>query len=111
VYPQLGLGAGGFTVDIGSAGTATDFDEVLDDPNRRAELTRGSLLVSLALNATYTLSGANEAGGFRIGVQAGYLFAAYSGDWQLDEDALANGPDAGFGGPFVRLLLGGGGVD
>ncbi len=109
VYPQVGLGAGGFTVDLGSAGTATEFDEVLDDPNRRAELSRGSLLVSLALNATYEFSTSKEAGGFRVGLQAGYLFAPYSSDWQLDEDTLADGPDAGFDGPFIRLLIGGGG--
>lgn len=109
VYPQVGLGAGGFTVDIESAGTATELDEVLDDPNRRAELTRGSLLVSLALNATYAFSSSEEEGGFRIGLQAGYLLAPYSSDWQLDEDALADGPDAGFDGPFIRLLIGGGG--
>ena len=109
VYPQLGVGAGGFTVDIGSAGEATEFDDVLDNPNRRAELSRGSLLVSLALNATYAFSGAKEPGGFRLGVQAGYLLAPYSSDWQLDADALADGPDAGFDGPFIRLLIGGGG--
>lgn len=109
VYPQLGLGAGGFTVDIGSTGEAA-FDDVLDDPNRRAELTRGSLLVSLAANATYTFSGPDEAGGFRIGLQAGYLLAPLSGDWQLDDTALDDAPDtSGFGGPFVRLLIGGGG--
>jgi hypothetical protein len=111
VYPQLGVGAGGFSVDIGSAGAATEFDDVLDDPNRSAELSRGSLLVSLALNATYELSGPGEAGGFRIGVQAGYLFAPYSSDWRLDQDALSDGPDAGFDGPFIRLLIGGGGED
>ena len=111
VYPQVGVGAGGFTVDIGSAGTATAFDEVLNNPNRSAELSRGSLLVSLAVSATYEFSGPDEAGGFRIGLQAGYLLAPYSGDWQLDADALENGPDAGFDGPFIRLLIGGGGAD
>lgn len=111
VYPQVGVGAGGFTVDIGSAGEATEFDEVLDDPNRRAELSRGSLLVSLALNATYELfSAPDEAGGLRIGVQAGYLFAPFSGEWQLDDNPLDDGPDTtGFDGPFIRLLIGGGG--
>jgi len=113
VYPQVGVGAGGFTVDIGSTGEATEFDEVLDDPNRRAELSRGSLLVSLALNATYELfSAPDEAGGLRIGVQAGYLFAPFSSEWQLDNNPLDDGPDTtGFDGPFVRLLIGGGGGD
>lgn len=110
VYPQVGVGAGGLTVDIGSTGEATDFDDVLDDPNRRAELTRGSLLVSLAVNLTYeAFSAPDEEGGFRIGLQAGYLLAPLSSDWQLDDAALDDGPDAGFGGPFVRLLIGGGG--
>lgn len=111
VYPQVGIGAGGFTVDIGSVGDINDFDDVLDDPNRRAELTRGSLLVSLGVGATYAFSQPDESGGFRIGLQAGYLFAPYSSDWQLDDASLDNGPDAGFDGPFIRLLIGGGGGD
>lgn len=112
VFPQVGLGGGGFTVDIGSTGEATEFDDVLGDPNRRAELSRGSLLVSLAVTATYqAFSAPEEAGGVRIGLQAGYLFAPLSSEWQLDDHPLSDGPDAGFGGPFVRLLIGGGGSD
>lgn len=109
VYPQVGVGAGGLTLDIGSTGAVTDFDDVLDDPNRRAELTRGSLLVSLAVNLTYdAFSAPEDEGGFRVGLQAGYLLAPLSSDWQLDDATLDDGPDAGFGGPFVRLLIGGG---
>lgn len=111
VYPQVGIGAGGFTVDIGSAGDANDFDDVLNRPNRRAELTQGSLLVSLGMGATYEFSRADESGGFRIGLQVGYLLALYDSEWQLDDASLDDGPDAGFDGPFIRLLIGGGGGD
>ncbi len=109
VYPQVGAGLGGFSLTIGSADTAP-FDDVLDDPNRESRLNRGQFLVSLSLQGSYELSGPNEAGGFRIGLQAGYLLAPAAGDWTLGGHQLGDGPDAGFDGPFLRLLIGGGSI-
>mgnify|MGYP006291219691 CR=1 FL=1 len=109
VYPQLGAGLGGFSLKIGSSDDDL-FDDVLDDPNRESELNRGQFLVSLSLQGSYELSGPNEAGGFRIGLQAGYLLAPAAGDWTLGGNTLEDGPDAGFDGPFIRLLIGGGSI-
>lgn len=102
-YPQLGVGFGALTLDISSDGQAGTFDEVLQDPERSAQLNRASFLGSLGAGAEYATSG------FRVGLQAGYVFALASSDWQLDDDTLNAGPDASMGGPYVRLIVGGGG--
>jgi len=107
VYPQVGVGLGGVSVEIGSADGA-NFDDVLDAPNREARLNRGQLLASLALHATYTLGAPEGASGFRIGLQVGYLFAPAHGDWTMGGHTLPGGPEAGLDGAFFRLLLGGG---
>lgn len=109
-YPQVGIGGGGLSLEIGSAG-ADRFDDVLDNPNREATLTKGSLLVSLGVGLEYRFRSSDEPGGFHLGLRAGYLLSPYNTDWTLGEDRLAGGPDAGFGGPFVRLLIGGWGDD
>ena len=108
VYPQVGAGLGGFSVQIGSADNAA-FDDVLDDPSRESELNRGQFLLSLSLQGAYTFRSTNE-GGFHVGLQAGYLFAPADSDWTLDGDPIDGGPEAGFDGPYVRLLIGGGSI-
>lgn len=108
VYPQVGAGLGGFSVRIGNADNAA-FEDVLDDPNRESELNRGQFLLSLSLQGAYTFRSTNE-GGFHVGLQAGYLFAPADGDWTLDGNSLDGGPEAGFDGPFLRLLIGGGSI-
>lgn len=110
VYPQVGIGGGGLSLEIGSAGTDS-FDDVLDNPNRQASLEKGSLLVSLGAGAEYRFSKSGEPGGFQVGLRAGYLLSPYSSDWTLSEDRLAGGPDASFTGPYVRLTIGGWGGD
>ncbi len=106
VYPMLGLGGGGLTLQIGSA-EAGSFDEVLQNPNRQATLTRGSFLVSLGGGLEYRFGDAE--GGFLLGLRAGYLLAPYRSDWHLGDEVLGDGPDASLAGPFVRLTIGGGG--
>jgi len=110
VYPQVGIGGGGMMLEIGSTG-ADSFDDVLDDPNREASLEKGSLLVSLGVGAEYQFATSGEPGGFQIGLRAGYLLSPYESDWSLGEDRLSGSPDASFGGPYVRLTIGGWGND
>lgn len=110
VFPQVGLGGGGLSVEIGSTGV-DDFDDVLDDPNRSATLEQGSLLLSLGAGVNYQFHPPGESGGLRVGLRAGYVLSPYTSSWQIDESTLSNGPDASLAGPFVRLTIGGGDVD
>jgi hypothetical protein len=108
VYPQLGIGGGGLQLDIGSAGTADDFDEVLDDPNRSSTLAQAGFLIRLGGGVRYQF-GPPGRGGFQLGLQAGYLLSTLDSDWQLDDSSLSGGPDSTMQGPFVQLTIGGGG--
>ncbi|MFB6278570.1 MAG: hypothetical protein ABEK75_03620 [Salinibacter sp.] len=111
VFPQLGLGGGGLRLEIGSAGDASEFDDVLSNPNRRATVGRASLLVRLGAGLEYEFSAPDEEGGFRLGLRAGYMLSPLNSDWQLDETSLSGGPDATMQGPFIHLTIGGGGSD
>jgi len=106
VYPLLGLGGGGLQLDIESEGTADNFDEVLETPNRSATVGRASLLVSLGGGLEYQFGTPGEGRSARLGLRAGYVLSALRSDWQLDDQALADGPDASLRGPFVRLTIG-----
>lgn len=107
VYPLVGLGGGGLQLEIGSAGDADSFDEVLDTPSRSATVRQASLLVSLGGGLEYQFGTPGEGRSARVGVRAGYMISALSSDWQLDDNSLAAGPDASVQGPFIRLTIGG----
>lgn len=108
VYPQVGIGGGGLSLDIGSTEEG-QFDDVLADPNRGATLEKGSMLVSLGAGLEYRFRPSASDGGFLVGLRVGYLLSPYDTDWTLDEQRLSGGPDVALGGPFVRLIIGGGG--
>ncbi|MCS3628165.1 hypothetical protein GGP85_001358 [Salinibacter ruber] len=107
VYPLLGLGGGGLQLDIENAGTADDFDDVLDNPNRSASVGQASFLVSLGGGLEYQFGTPGEGRTARLGLRAGYMVSALRSDWQLGDSALAGGPDASMQGPFLRLTIGG----
>ena len=107
VYPLLGLGGGGLQLDIENAGTADDFDDVLDNPNRSASVGQASFLVSLGGGLEYQFGTPGEGRTARLGLRAGYMVSALRSDWQLGDSALAGGPDASLQGPFLRLTIGG----
>lgn len=108
VYPLVGLGGGSLQLEV-SERAMPSFAEVLDDPGRGSRLTTGGLLLDLALGADYLLAlreGKDSRGGLVFGVRAGYTWAPLEGDWRLDGTDVAEGPDAGIEGPYVRLVIG-----
>jgi opacity protein-like surface antigen len=111
-YPLIGIGGGGITLKI-SDKTATSFDEILADPGRNVKLTTGGFLLHAALgteNLFVTRENENKRSGFVLGLRAGYIFAPIAGDWHFDGSEIAGGPEIGFTGPYVRLMIGGGGM-
>lgn len=106
-YPMVGIGAGGFSLGIGSRPTAESFDDVLEDPDRSASLARGGFLFSLGGGLEYRTAPAGR--GFVFGLRAGYLFAPSFGSWRLDGNPVGEGPDASIAGPYLRVTIGGGG--
>ncbi|MDZ7292153.1 MAG: hypothetical protein ONB44_20555 [candidate division KSB1 bacterium] len=111
LYPLVGIGGGGLVLKI-SERASPSFDEVLADPGRGAQLFTGGLMLHASLGADYfiqTRRDESKQGGVMIGIRAGYNFTPIKGDWSLEEFAIAGGPEIGITGPYVRVMLGGGG--
>lgn len=112
VYPLLGLGGGGVDLKIMERG-APSFDEVLDDPKRSANLSTGGFLLNVALGTDYLLKlGGDEEGegGLVFGLRVGYTFTPIKGEWEMNGTEISGGPEVGITGPYVHLMIGGGGV-
>lgn len=111
VYPLLGLGGGGMSLRIIEK-TPLSFDELLDNPKRMAELSTGGFLLNLSLGTDYLLnleSDAEGGGGLLVGLRFGYTFTPLKGDWKMDEVDISDAPQLGITGPYIRLIIGGGG--
>ena len=48
-------------------------------------------------------------GGMVLGVRAGYTFSPFKGDWNMDDLEISGAPETGITGPYIRLMIGGGG--
>lgn len=109
VYPRVGIGAGGMTLEFETDADTVDFDDVLDAPEPApiepdAALSRDGVVFDVGGGAEF-VSGGN--GGVLLGVRAGYLFAPWDDNWDLVYQGQAvGGPDASIAGPYVRLFVG-----
>lgn len=113
VYPLLGLGGGGMNFKIAEKVTSLSFDDVLDNPKRSVELSTGGFLLNLAFGLDYLLKLAEDEkgkAGLILGLRAGYTFSPFKGGWQMDEIEISDAPEIGITGPYIRLMIGGGGV-
>lgn len=114
LYPMLGIGGGAMSLKIVERDAPT-FDEVLTDPERSSSLDTGMFLLDVSLSANYrVVLGEREdgVGGILLGVQAGYTFAPGSSSWKLDGiNSVADGPTLQIEGPYIRLSIGGWGIE
>jgi hypothetical protein len=111
-YPLFGIGAGGMTFKIAEDVTSLTLDDVLENPRRKAEISTGGFLLNLAVGMDYLLKfGEDEKGkaGMVLGLRAGYTFSPFKGDWTMDELKISGAPKLGITGPYIRLMIGGGG--
>jgi hypothetical protein len=111
----LTSGLGGYGVSLGiSDRQSVRFDDVLQAPARSSSVSRGGLLVGLALGLDGRVPvGTVERGRrgfFTLGARVGALYGPPLGGWGLDEggDATA-GPGRGLTGVYGALAIGFGG--
>ncbi|MFC1569197.1 hypothetical protein ACFL4L_03075 [bacterium] len=112
VYPLLGLGGGSMNLKIRENLSSLSMDEVLDNPERGVNLVTGGVLLNLALGVDYLISfGEDEEGrgGMMLGFRAGYTLAPFKGGWTMDDIEITGAPEIGITGPYIRLMIGGGG--
>ncbi|MBI5179026.1 MAG: hypothetical protein HZA04_07170 [Nitrospinae bacterium] len=109
VFPQAGLGFGTLNLSINETSSPT-FDQTLADPKRGAALVNSSMLLNLGIAADGIIAPPESGkGGFWVfGFRAGYLFTIYQDGWRNIEGASSGGPSAGFTGPYLQVVLGGG---
>jgi hypothetical protein len=108
VYPLVGLGGGELWLKIGPH----SFDDILENPQRSAELSTGGFLLNLALGADYLWKlkeDEKSEGGLVFGLRVGYTFAPAKGEWTADGIDISGGPEVGITGPYIRFMIGGGG--
>ncbi len=113
LYPLVGFGGGGLIFKIVDTQGSPSFQELLDNPTRSVEMSTGCLLVSVSFGLDYLIvqeETERGVGGMILGFRAGYNFALSKGEWEFDDVEVSNGPEIGFTGPYVRLMIGGGGV-
>ncbi len=113
VYPLLGFGGGGMNLKIVEKLTSLSFDNILDDPRRGIQISTGGFLFNLALGMDYLLKlGEDEEGraGMSLGLRVGYTLSPFKGSWKMDEIEISGAPEIGITGPYIRLMIGGGGI-
>jgi hypothetical protein len=109
--PMVGLGGGGYELEILEREAPT-FNEVLQDPGRSSRMSNSAFLIDAGAQFDFIITGGHRRhgrGGILLGVRAGWVFAPWVGNWSLESQEIAGGPDVGPTGPYVRFLIGGGG--
>jgi hypothetical protein len=109
VYPMVGLGGGGWMLELTQRAAPT-FDDIIANPARGSSLTQMAMLVQPALGVDHfvAVGAPGLRGGLILGLRAGYTFSPFTSDWFLDTIPLPGGPGQGMEGPFVRFVIGGG---
>ena len=112
LFPMIGLGGGSINLNITERGVTPTFDEILENPGREVNISTGGILLQLGVGMDYFLKlGEDEEGegGLLFGIRAGYTYAPTKADWKMEDMDILGGPDAGVTGPYVHLVVGGGG--
>ncbi len=112
--PVMGIGGGGISVNIKDRDYYPDnFDDLMEDPARESIISNGGLLLNFSVLTNILIAGyraENEAGGFYLGLKAGYILNASGNTWYINDEELQGSPAAGMSGPYVSLMIGGGGM-
>jgi hypothetical protein len=101
IFPKLGLGAGGITLE--TAKKNTDFSGALSLGQTSTE-TYETYLIDVGLGVMYQVSH------WMVGIHAGYLYALTDDKWSAADIELSNGPAINLTGVYMKLTIGGGGI-
>jgi len=113
IYPLAGLGAGVMNLKIYEDIESLSFDEILQIPARSSVMSKGGLVLNLALGAEYLLKFTEDEsgrGGMLLGVRAGYTVSPFKGKLGMDEIEISGAPKMGITGPYIRIMIGGGAI-
>lgn len=110
VYPMVGIGGGSISLKINDK-TKPSFDDILNDPKRQVEISKGGFLINLSVTADY-LHDLNKIEmydlGIVYGVRIGYIFDPTNSKWEMNDNSLSDSPSSNVTGPYIRFTIGGG---
>ncbi len=112
LYPYIGIGGETISLKIRSRENPP-FDDVLTNPNRSSTLNTSGMILTAGLGWDYLFNFSHNEkhfGGLGIGIRFGYTYTLFKEAWQLNGADIGSGPDISITGPFVRMLIGGGGI-
>ena len=117
VYPLIGVGGGGGRLTFDNTADRS-FDDLAANPRVGATALTGGFLMQVALGVdklfvlgTRDEGGRRREGGVVVGVRAGYVFGPGQSNWGIGGTDVTGGPDLELTGPYVRVVIGGGGRD
>ncbi|MCS7213199.1 MAG: hypothetical protein NZ927_03125 [Candidatus Calescibacterium sp.] len=116
LYPTVGIGGGAISVSIEEKKRIpSSIDEAvkLENLPRKTELSRGSLVLNIAIGGDYLLGKTDEKGaaGFITGFRIGYILPVVNSRWSIEGTDLNKGPDLNLSGFYFSVVLGGGGSE
>ncbi|MGE5507214.1 MAG: hypothetical protein ACM3RP_01815 [Chitinophagales bacterium] len=86
---------------------------MIGTPGQEMTIQQAHLLLDLGFGADKLIKLGETPEGeghFVIGLRAGYTWSPVSSEWRMGESIVPNGPTVGFTVPYVRLVIGAGGV-
>lgn len=117
LYPLLGFGGGAFTWKVQRNAVPASFEDVIRAPEMGVSLFNASFLLQAGFGADYWLAlGPGERGTNRVvlGLRVGYSYSPFGRNWEIQlvdrTQELDGAPSFGINGPFLRLVVGWGGV-
>ncbi len=117
LFPLIGFGGGAFTWKAQRQTIPSSFEDVIRGPELGVSLLNASFLLPGALGADYWFpfnSAERPTGAIVIGLRVGYAYSPFGGNWEVgmvkETLELEGAPRFGINGPYLRLVIGGGGI-
>jgi len=117
VTPLLGFGGGAFSWVIQREDVPESFEDVIRSPETGSSLVNASFLLQASLGVDHWVSLSASARGASclvIGLRVGYSYTPLADKWEIElhDQALelSGSPELGMTGPFLRLVIGWGGI-
>jgi hypothetical protein len=108
----IGIGGGGVSLRIAKKYKEINFDDILTNPNREANLSTDGLMLQIGIALDYFLKLAEDQkgkAGLLFSIHTGYIFAPFETKWMLWDKEVTNSPEISLSGPYLHFTIGGAG--
>lgn len=113
MYPMLGLGGGGYGIQITRTGTF-NAGKIAGSPARELNISHGGFVADLSFNINLIPNvefdeKEKSYGGFMCGLRLGFLFSMPHSDWTYAGGDISDGPEFCLNMLYLKLIIGGAG--